>query len=113
MTKEEATRNIQQIKQYLCSGNPIWNVDTVAETLDIALKALKQSGQQWIPCSERLPEYDAELYIVTDYCEQINRKRMHLSYCYMNTSGFWSDVPLGYKVLAWMPLPKPYEEGKK
>ena len=67
------------------------------------------SAQQWIPCSERLPEYDGEMYLVTDYCEQINRRRIHVSYCYVNREGFWSDVPMGYKVIAWMPLPEPWK----
>ena len=77
-----------------------------------AIKAVPsaQSKQRWIPCSERLPEYDGEMYLVTDYCEQINRKRLHVSYCYVNREGFWSDVPMGYKVVAWMPLPEPYVE---
>ena len=64
----------------------------------------------WIPCSERLPENDGGMYLVTDYCEQINRRRIHISYCYVNREGFWSDIPIGYKVLAWMPLPEPYRE---
>ena len=70
--------------------------------------AIEKHGQ-WIPCSERLPEYDGEMYLVTDYCEQINRRRLHISYCYVNREGFWSDVPMGYKVVAWMPLPEPYK----
>lgn len=92
-----------------CNGYPetsIW-----CEYL-VALRALPsvQPKQRWIPCSERLPEYDGEMYLVTDYCEQINRKRLHVSYCYVNREGFWSDVPMGYKVIAWMPLPEPYVE---
>lgn len=71
-----------------------------------------QPKQRWIPCSERLPEYDGEMYLVTDYCEQINRRRLHISYCYVNREGFWSDVPMGYKVIAWMPLPKPWKGEK-
>ena len=66
--------------------------------------------RKWIPVTERLPEYDGEMYLVTDYCEQINRRRIHISHCYINREGFWSDVPIGYKVIAWMPLPKPYTE---
>lgn len=72
-----------------------------------------QSEPHWIPCSERLPEHDGEPYLVTDYCEQINCKRMHISYCYMKREGFWSDVPIGYKVIAWMPLPELYKEVRK
>lgn len=66
------------------------------------------SVRQWIPVTERLPEEDGGLYLVTDYAKSINRRRMHLSRCYMNKEGFWSDVPIGYKVVAWMPLPEPY-----
>ena len=65
----------------------------------------------WIPVTERLPEEDGGLYLVTDYAKSINRRRMHLSRCYMNKEGFWSDVPIGYKVVAWTRLPEPYEGG--
>ena len=69
---------------------------------------------EWIPCSERLPEEDGKMYLVTSYCEQINRRRIHFSYCYANRDGYWSDVLIGYKVIAWMPLPEPYmKEGEK
>ena len=72
-----------------------------------------QTEQRWTPCSERLPEEDGGLYLVTDYAKSINRRRMHLSRCYMNKDGFWSDVPIGYKVVAWMPLPEPYSERRE
>lgn len=72
-----------------------------------------QTERRWIPCSERLPEYDGEKYLVTVYCESINRARIHLSTCYINREGFWGDVPLGYTVVAWMPLPRAYEGGQR
>ena len=81
-----------------------WCVEDMIENAP----TVEPKTMQWIPCSERLPEYDGEMYLVTDYCEQINRRRLHISYCYVNREGFWSDVPMGYKVIAWMPLPKPW-----
>lgn len=59
--------------------------------------------QRWIPCSERLPE-EAGWYIVT----------MHNGRC--NT--LWYSTLHGWEwemdVIAWMPLPEPYqEEGAK
>lgn len=71
---------------------------------------LAQPEPQWIPCIERLPEEDGGLYLVTDYSKSIGRRRRHISRCYMNKLGFWSDVPIGYEVVAWMPLPEPYVE---
>lgn len=82
-------------------------VERILESLPSA-----QPEQRWIPVSDRLPKYDGEMYLVTDYCEQINRRRIHVSYCYVNREGFWSDVPIGYKVIAWMPLPEPWKEGE-
>ena len=64
--------------------------------------------QRWTPISERLPEtpirVQAQLdndWIITAYYDD----------------GEWYDVPGDGEpidgVLAWMPLPKPYVEGKK
>lgn len=64
---------------------------------------------QWIPCSERLPEEKGE-YLVTYHP------------CYWDN--VWDDIKVGIdsfrgktawakkkhqRVIAWMPLPKPYE----
>ena len=100
------------MSDYISRSDAILAVEW-SHTPDSAISAIKSlpSAQQWIPCSERLPEYDGEMYLVTDYCEQINRRRIHISYCYVNREGFWSDVPVGYKVIAWMPLPEPYKDG--
>lgn len=72
-------------------------------------EGLRSAQPQWIPCSERLPEHDGEKYLVTLYSDRINVVSVRISYCYMNRDGFWSDVPVGYKVTAWMPLPAPWK----
>ena len=108
MTKEEAISIIEErirVTEYVESSY----VDCVdIEALRMAIKALKQPEPQWIPCSERLPEHDGEKYLVTLYSDRINVVSVRISYCYMNRDGFWSDVPVGYKVTAWMPLPEPW-----
>ena len=70
---------------------------------------------EWLPCSERLPEEDKEVLIFT------KDKEINKAY---HTLKEWSDTQwewfvfgtLGYsltysdnEVLAWQPLPKPYE----
>ncbi|MBR2654358.1 MAG: DUF551 domain-containing protein [Lachnospiraceae bacterium] len=60
--------------------------------------------QQWIPCSERLPERRKH-YIVTDFGS--------VEEAYYNCDEHWFSVD-GNKlkdVTAWMPLPKPYDGG--
>lgn len=91
-----------------------WSLDAELKpsAIDAILNMLNglPSAQQWTPCSEGAPKEDGGWYLVTDYSKSINRRRMHVSRCYVNNGGFWSDVPLGYKVVAWMPLPEPYTE---
>lgn len=33
---------LEQIKLYLCSGNPIWNTEIISEAIDNAINALKK-----------------------------------------------------------------------
>ena len=77
--------------------------------------------QQWIPCSERLPDIDG-IYLVyaPNYkggssTAKENYNGVMFSKC---QKGKWSIEHGYYKrpncVIAWMPLPEPYrEEGEK
>ena len=103
MTRDDAIKTLHELWR---ETNDSW----YEETYDLAIEALSADAVQgWIPCSERLPSVDGDAYLVTDYCQQINRRRTRIAYCYANKDGFWSDTPKGYEVIAWMPLPKPYE----
>lgn len=56
-----------------------------------------KSESQWIPCSERLPEAYKGVLTCTKHgmvCENFR------------TSSGWSR---GLQIIAWMPLPKPYQ----
>ena len=57
-----------------------------------------QSAQQWIPCSERLPDQNGK-YLVVGRQKAINILKFDGGRWY----GKWG-------VVAWMPLPKPYKE---
>ena len=46
MTKAEAQEMLQEIKHYLTAGNPVWDVEVVAEALDMAIEALMQDCNQ-------------------------------------------------------------------
>lgn len=84
--------------------DPIGKREKHDEAIRMAIEALEQT--QWIPCSERLPEKDTS---VLGYIRCA-------SFDYMNVlwrddySGDWADGDnFHHEVIAWMPLPKPYE----
>lgn len=63
-----------------------------------------QPDQRWIPVSERLPEEDA-CYLVTT--SGTNNDIIDIAYY---TEGIWHKTS---RIKAWMPLPKPYKDGKQ
>lgn len=69
-------------------------MDTCENTCEITRKS---NANQWIPCEERLPEKKGFYLVTTE-----ERKTA--------TMGFYEDIWFKTeKVIAWMPLPKPYE----
>ena len=94
------------------------------EAMKMAISALKK--QQWIPCSQRLPEEDGE-YLVTyekGYAEDYGFEPIGIAPFEVDCEGFgvwqeefdrytlgslgseWVDI----SVTAWMPLPESYKE---
>ena len=107
MTVNEAIQELESRKAFLMQSC----VECWDPAMEMALQALKR--QQWIPCSERLPNHDEYiknngLFNVSDgdrsYSEwfDISDKQM---FGEPTMSGFRVD----YAVIAWMPLPEPYE----
>lgn len=62
--------------------------------------------QEWIPCSERLPEDDAEVFVYLFDCQS--------PYIAWVTDSCWFteefQVEKENYPKAWMPLPEPYKE---
>lgn len=83
----------------------------ISDVVDGAIEKIKQEGytvQKWIPCSERLPEDNAE--VLVSFC----RRYVKIGYIEPGDGlRYWvipghSVVPLNY-IEAWMPIPDAYE----
>lgn len=68
--------------------------------------------QEWIPCSERLPEY-RKLVLVTT--RDLRVKPAYLDSIQDDGTDDWWSIPLddtdcaSWNIVAWMPLPKPWK----
>lgn len=103
MSGNEVTKLLTQIKEIILNSNS-WDENThkpITEAFDMAIKALEES--RWIPITERKPEEDGE------YLFSI---RSSLGDYVME--GWVRDGEYRlYDVVAWMPLPKPYEGSER
>lgn len=92
----------------------ITSISRIGGFLDGYQKAMEK--QQWIPCSERMPECD---YTDVLICVHDKRKGCEKDYYIISayTSGRHWEPTLAvdmtdFDVVAWMPLPEPYKEEK-
>ena len=67
-----------------------------------------QSEQQWIPCSERLPEHGGR-YLIS-VLDGINRRTTVAPYLPRCKAWAMNGRMAYWKVIAWLPLPEPYRE---
>ena len=97
-------------------------IDPIALKESIALSAIMRDGKSlekiideqppiqpephWIPCSERLPEKEG-YYLITKEC--LGVVVVDTRYYYTERdSEYWSPYESG-TVIAWLPLPEPYD----
>ena len=75
-----------------------------------AIEALPsvQPEQQWIPCSERLPEHGGR-YLIS-VLDGINRRTTVAPYLPRCKAWAMNGRMAYWKVIAWLPLPEPYRE---
>lgn len=72
------------------------------------------SAQQWIPCFEKLPEENEMVLISAKYIGHLSQNAPYVEEGFFTHDGWYSAYGDDYsellaKVVAWMPLPKPYK----
>ena len=96
---------IDAVSNWLYDGDDKRSVDQLLSALPSA-----QPEQRWIPVTERMPEYDDE-YLVTKKCFGWNCKEYYEPDIarYEKRDGWHKSD----EVLAWMPLPEPYQAERR
>lgn len=117
MTNEERIYRLKQIEKDICVCSLDATFEETAKSCAIRSAIEELEERRWIPVTERLPEDEVDVLIYTTD-KKINKAyRRHKSWV-ENQMEWLVFETLGYgyiydddKVLAWMPLPEPYEEG--
>lgn len=111
MTIREALQILKPFKDCMFDqhGCPI---SDAAIALDVVIKELE--NREWIPCSERLPVQEEKSYwICTDGGYQCQCRWTNINHFWTDLTTDWHwhivDVPQYSKVVAWKPLPQPWE----
>lgn len=122
---EQYKTEIENKSQYK-HGLPGSALDIVNTLLNDFEQDEKENG--WIPVSEKLPEDEREYLVTLEKVYGTPEIFMGIaSYLKFGNDGYWNENKYGYlewdkysdghggtamyKVIAWKPLPKPYEEG--
>lgn len=89
----------------------------VIKTTVDELRQAAQTERKWIPCSERLPEDND--YKPFSYYEDgavlicAKSGSIGFGWYYESTKSWANEDDRGVDVIAWTPLPEPYEEGEQ
>ena len=82
--------------------------DEMIRVVDKAIQhGTPQKSGKWIPCSERLPEENKQVLIQyrTRYRDDVNLFDVTSRVDY----NYWQGIGREINVIAWMPLPEPYD----
>lgn len=98
MTREEAIKELKKIS---------WS-DRGMEAIYMAIDVLEQEPK-WIPVSERLPEEGLTVLILAEngHIEFGQRDENKWEWLAESIADYWTEAE---EVIAWQPLPEPYEE---
>jgi hypothetical protein len=78
----------------------------------LAIEHLEAQQPKWISVEERLPKHAISAFVYARLCVGGRIHKIGSTYIslFMPPTKSWRDVPDGWKVTHWMPLPEPPEE---
>ena len=89
---------------------------------DKAIEIVKQEAEKfvpdtnvgnngWIPCSEKLPELRQDVLVTVKYTGFMGMHGYWIKTGHMEAENDWWGDCAGGEVIAWQPLPKPFQKG--
>lgn len=93
-----------------CGYAALTRVVSEAEVKEILDSVVAEYNNGWIPCSERLPEKHVDVLVDFGDENPIIAWYSHVNDTWKNSS---TDYVINVDVIAWQPLPEPYNPGKE
>ena len=79
------------------------------EAIEIVKQEAEQYNNGWIPCSEKLPELRKDVLITVKYTGFMGMHGYWIKTGHMEAENDWWGDCAGGEVIAWQPLPQPYQ----
>ena len=74
------------------------------------VKEIEENHNDWIPCSEKLPELRQDVLVTVKYTGFMGMHGYWIKTGHMEAENDWWGDCAGGEVIAWQPLPKPFKE---
>lgn len=117
MTREEAIKILKELPNSILGVILPFDIDfDYTQALDMAIKSLEQKPR-WILVSEGLPEEPYGCLVTVEVDDRFGEPQRVIYPEFVGYDGdTWNmseGIPIPFEVIAWQPLPKPYESEEK
>ena len=82
------------------------------EAIEIVKQEAEQYNNGWIPCSEKLPELRKDVLVTVKYTGFMGMHGYWIKTGHMEAENDWWGDCAGGEVIAWQPLPQPFQKGE-
>ena len=79
------------------------------EVIEIVKQEAEQYNNGWIPCSEKLPDVRQDVLVTVKYTGFMGMHGYWIKTGHMEAENDWWGDCAGGEVIAWQPLPQPYQ----
>ena len=81
------------------------------EAIEIIKQEAEQYNNGWIPCTEKLPDVRQDVLVTVKYTGFMGMHGYWIKTGHMEAENDWWGDCAGGEVIAWQPLPKPFQKG--
>ena len=89
----------------------VWDkaVEIVKQEVEKFVPDTNVGNNGWIPCSEKLPELRQDVLVTVKYTGFMGMHGYWIQTGHMEAENDWWGNCAGCEVIAWQPLPEPYQ----